>query len=65
MTKNKFNQAEYTAQWDKENMSRVVGKYKKDFVDQFKEACKELGITQSEVIRTAMQDTIKKANSQK
>lgn len=42
-------------------MSNITGKYKKDFVDQFKQACKELGITQSEVFRKAMQETIDKA----
>lgn len=47
--------------WDKQNMKFVRGKYKKDFVDEFKTACDQLGITQSEVIRLAMQQTIEKA----
>lgn len=61
MKNKKFDQAEYTRQWDKEHMSYITGKYKKDFVDQFKQACKELGITQSEVFRKAMQETIDRA----
>lgn len=47
--------------WDKQNMKFVRGKYKKEFVDEFKAACDRLGITQSEVIRSAMQQTIEKA----
>lgn len=47
--------------WDKKNMKFVRGKYKKEFVDEFKAACDKLGITQSEVFRFAMQQTIDKA----
>lgn len=47
--------------YDKANMARVTGKYKKEFVHEFKEACKTLGITQSEVFREAMIKTIEKA----
>ena len=43
-------------------MDTIIGKYKKEFVAEFKEACKTLGITQSEVIRAAMEETIKKAS---
>lgn len=51
--------------WDKENMKFVRGKYKKEFVDDFKEACNQLGITQSEVIRNAMKQTIDTAKKEK
>lgn len=64
MDKQKFNQSEYQAEWDKQNMLFVRGKYKKDFVLEFKTACKKLGITQSEVIRKAMEETIRKAEEQ-
>ena len=47
--------------YDKANMAMVGAKYKKEFIKEFKEACKSLGITQSEVIRKAMQETIDKA----
>lgn len=57
----KFNQLEYQEQWKKENMTVVNARYKKDFVQEFKDACKVLGITQSDVIRAAMSETIKKA----
>ncbi len=46
--------------WQKEKSGRVVAKYKKEFVQQFKAACKGLGVTQSEVIRNAMQETIER-----
>lgn len=42
-------------------MAFVNAKYKKEFVYEFKEACKTLGITQSEVFREAMIETIEKA----
>lgn len=47
--------------YDKKNMAFVNAKYKKEFVQEFKEACKTLGITQSEVFREAMIETIEKA----
>ena len=54
--------SEAQARWEKENLLFVRGQYKSDFVLQFKEACKKLNITQSSVIRKAMQETIEKAN---
>lgn len=47
--------------YQKENMSQIKASYKKEFVEEFKESCKKLEITQSQVIREAMQKTIKKA----
>ena len=55
-----FNQREYNAKWRAENMRRVLATYKNDFVLSFRKACKELEISQSDVIRKAMEDTIKK-----
>ncbi|RHM59633.1 hypothetical protein [Coprobacillus sp. AF33-1AC] len=63
MEKEKFNQAKYMRKWQKENMKQVKAAYKTEFVDEFKSACKKLGITQSEVIRKAMEETIVKANN--
>ncbi|MGM9947845.1 hypothetical protein [Floccifex sp.] len=57
----KFNQTKYINEWAKQNMATVIGKYKKEFVAEFKEACKTLGIKQSDVIRNAMIETIHKA----
>lgn len=57
----KFNQTRYINEWAKENMKQVKASYKAEFVDEFKEACKSLGITQSEVLRKAMIETIEKA----
>ena len=59
--KQPFNQTDYLKEWTRKNMSTVIAKYKKDFVLEFKEACKALGVTQSEVIRKAMEETISKA----
>ena len=56
-----FNQAKYIREWQKENMKQVKATYKNEFVDEFKEACKVLGIKQSDVIREAMIQTIEKA----
>lgn len=42
-------------------MKQVGAAYKIDFVDQFKAACKKLGVSQSEIFRKAMEETIKKA----
>lgn len=50
-------------EWSKKNMLFVRAKYKSEFVLEFKEACKKLGVTQSDVFREAMQETVKKANS--
>lgn len=63
MKNKKFDQAKYMREWQKENMKQVKASYKTEFVDEFKEACKKLGIKQSDVIRIAMQDTIEKANN--
>ena len=51
MEKEKFNQVKYMREWQKENMKQVKASYKTEFVDEFKEACKKLGIKQSDVIR--------------
>ena len=61
----KFNQAEYLAEWSKKNMLFVRAQYKRDFVLEFREACKGLGITQSQVFREAMEATIQKYKNSK
>ena len=58
----KFDQAKYMQEWQKQNMKQVKATYKTEFVLEFKEACKKLGIKQSDVIRDAMQEVIKKAS---
>ncbi|MFQ7468836.1 hypothetical protein [Amedibacterium intestinale] len=58
-----FNENEYKREWKKENMKVVKATFKNDFVIQFKNACKSLNITQADVIRKAMEDTIEKAKS--
>ena len=56
-----FDQNKYMYDWSKENMKPVGARYKADFVNEFKEACAKLGLTQSQVIREAMQQVIDKA----
>lgn len=60
MKKRKTNPKQYPqqAKWQKANMKSVIAKYKIEFVDEFKDACMHLGITQSDVIRKAMNRTI-------
>ena len=60
-----FDQQKYMQEWSKQNMMFVSARYKKDFVLEFKEACQGLGITQSEVVRNAMIDTIEKFKKSK
>lgn len=57
-----FDQAKYMAEWRRENMRTINGIYKAEFVDEFKTACKKLNVSQSEVFRQAMEETIKKAS---
>lgn len=59
----KFNQKEYIAEWRSKNMMRVSATYKNEFVLAFREACQKLGVSQAEVIRNAMQETICKAEN--
>lgn len=56
-----FDQIKYQNVWKKQNMKQVGGSYKNEFVEEFKTACKMLGVSQSEVIRAAMEETIRKA----
>lgn len=57
----KFNQQKYVNDWKKNNMKLVGASYKSDFVDEFKEACRVLGLKQSDLIREMMENTIKKS----
>ncbi len=59
------NQYSYMYEWQKEKMSAITVKYKKEFVTEFKKACQVLGISQSDVIRQAMTQTIERAQKKK
>ena len=48
----------------KRNIKKIGCSFQKDFVDEFKIACKGLGISQSEVIKKAMIETIDKYKNQ-
>ncbi len=56
-----FYQSKYINNWAKKNMGHINVQYKKEFTEKFKAACKKLGISQSEVIRSTMEETIRKA----
>lgn len=55
----------YQQNWKKENMSEIRAKYRKEFVEEFRAACNKLGMTQSEVIRSAAKEIIEKAKDAK
>lgn len=50
--------------WKKENMALVGASYKKEFVQEFREACKKLDLRQSDLIRAMMEQTIAKAKQE-
>ena len=56
----KAKNIKYMNTWIKENYMRVGGSYPKAFAQECKDACKQLGVSQSEVLRNAMQETINK-----
>ncbi len=58
MTESKYKAQE---KYQKEKMGTVLVKYRKDFVDEFKEACNTLGVSQSAIVREAMEATIERA----
>lgn len=47
-----------------ENMTTVSARFSNDFVNKFKAYCKELNVSQADIIRKAMEDTIMNANTQ-
>lgn len=63
--KEKFDQTKYTNEWKKKNMSMITASYKTEFVTEFREACKILGVSQSSLIRKMMEETIEKAKKNK
>lgn len=58
-----FNQTKYVNEWLQKNYTCVSAKYPSEYVDQFRDACKKLGVSQSKVFREAMQAVIEKAKS--
>lgn len=48
-------------EWKKRNMKGISIMSKTEFVEKFRDACKELGIKQSDVFRKAMQEIIDEA----
>lgn len=62
MYANKYAKNRPQKKYAKKNIKKLSCSFNKEFVDQFRDACKSLDITQSDVIRQAMQVTIDKAN---
>ena len=56
----KAKNIKYMNTWIKENYMCVGGSYPKAFAQKFKDAFKQSGVSQSEVFRNAMQETINK-----
>ena len=44
--------------YNKEKMTIISARFKNDFAEEFKQACKALGVSQADVIRDAMNQTI-------
>lgn len=47
------------AKWDKENMSVLACKVRKEFADEFKAACAASGTTSNAVLKQAAEDFLK------
>ena len=63
--KKEFNQIDYQNSWIKENNATVKASFKKEFVQEFKEACKALNKSQSSVIKEAMEKTIEESKKRR
>ena len=57
----------YKAQkkYAKDNIKNISCSFKKEFVDEFNEACKTLGVKKAALIRELMEQTIEKAQKKK
>lgn len=60
-----FDQAKYINEWGKENMALVGSRYKKDFVEEYREALKKLNLKNSDVIRNMMLEIIERSKKEK
>ncbi len=58
-----MNKQQQTQQnnWLKEKYTKIGASYPNEFVQEFKEACKVLGVSQSSLIRKMMEETIEQA----
>lgn len=53
-----FDQNAYIHEWTRQNMKRINVSYSAKFVDEFREACDYLKLSQSQVVKKAMQEVI-------
>lgn len=60
-----FDQKKYLSDWQKENMKTITVRFNIDYIDQFKQSCKVLKVSQREVFKNAMDETIAKAKKLK
>lgn len=49
------------SEWAMKNWKAIAFRFPPEEVEEFKEACKTLGVSQSSVIREAMRQTVQKA----
>lgn len=57
-----YDKERYTTEWTKDNMTSINGRYRTEFVNEFKRAAETLGVPQSQVFKRAMQEVIDEAH---
>jgi len=62
--KKSTSQSRYVYEWSRKNMKQINFCYKKEFVEEFNAACKQLGLVKSQIVKDLMKKTIKKAQKQ-
>lgn len=60
-----FDQKEYIKDWQNKNMKTITVRYNIDYIDRFKQSCKVLKVSQREIFKNAMDETIAKAKKLK
>lgn len=60
----KFDEKAYRKEWNKQNMKMVGASYKKEFVEEYRQAVQKLGLKTSDLIRSMMEEVIKQARKQ-
>lgn len=53
------------AKWDKENMTSLACRVKKDYAEKFKAACAEAGTTPNAVLKAAVDEFLKRYDKKK
>ncbi|MDO5015302.1 MAG: hypothetical protein Q4E28_05055 [Clostridia bacterium] len=61
--KKEFNQINYQNEWLKKNYKSISLSLPIDLANEFKEACKKLGVSQRSVLVKAVEETIKEVKN--